>query len=251
MGSGHAAVSHRNGFGTAFDYTHSALESSSLSWVQGKSNSEWKVTVNDFASIEQLLTEFLSILVPFGEELGAPSAATTAATLTASIKPFIVLFGLNLAALSLRHQILRLGLGILEMVTGILFCNLLLGGILNRRAANRILRERLRRQQARPKKKPEPEDANSFKSWDQLCHGTVFWSFRGELSDDVRKAISTLGIHVFSTQCEVRKAYLELMKKYHPDRFIQNPTEFERAQDVAVQVREAYDVLAKQFCQVQ
>lgn len=203
-------------------------------------------------SLDQIASQFAAILVPFGEELGGPSASVTAADLVASMKPFITLFGLNLAALSLRHYLLRIGLSLVELVFGVLIFRFLFGGILRRRPTHdQILRAQLREQRARAQKRPQSEGENSFKSWDQLCHGTVFWCFGGELSEDVRKALSTLGVHAFATQCEVRKAYLEMMKRYHPDRFAQKPEELEQAQHTTLKIRQAYDMIAKQFCQAQ
>jgi hypothetical protein len=207
--------------------------------------------VNGATSIEQLLTEFSHILVPFGEELGGPAASATVAGMVAAIKPFIALFCLNLIMLSMRHYIIKMGLSFIQLTFGLAFYWLLFGGILRRRSSEKVLRARLREHNTRAKKKKPVEEEPSYKSWDQFCHGTVFWSFGGDLSDDVKNALSVLGIHAFSTQCDVRKAYLDLMKKYHPDRFAQRPEELEQAQHTTVKVREAYDRISKQFCQAQ
>ena len=207
--------------------------------------------MNGASSFEHLLIDFSHVLVPFGEELGGVPASATATSLLASIKPFITLFGLNLAALSLRHYIIRIGICLFEISFGLVFYWLFFGGLLTHRSSQKILRARLRKQQARPKKPTTIKEDNAFKPWNQFCHGTVFWSFGGELNDEVRHALTILGIHAFSTQCDVRKAYLDLMKKYHPDHFMQKPDELEQAQHTAVKVREAYDRISKQFCQVQ
>ena len=207
--------------------------------------------MNGATSIEQLLTEFSHILVPFGEELGAPAASATVAGMVAAIKPFIALFGINVIALSMRHYLIRAAIHFVQITFGLAFCWLLFGGLLSRRSSEKVLRARLREHNARAKHKKRVEADASYKSWDQFCHGTVFWGFGGELSDDVKNALSILGIHAFSTQCDVRKAYLDLMKKYHPDRFIQRPEELEQAQHTTVKVREAYDRISKQFCRAQ
>jgi DnaJ-class molecular chaperone len=79
----------------------------------------------------------------------------------------------------------------------------------------------------------------------------VLGTFKGHLDDEAKQALEVLGLHAFSTQCELRKAYLELMKTHHPDRFMNRPNQLEEAQNTAVRIRQAYDKISKQFCQAE
>lgn len=205
-------------------------------------------------SWEQALIELSSVLLPFGEEVGGPTAASTAASITAAVKPFVTLVTINLVALSLRHHLLRIALTIIKSSITCITLGLggfLLSGLIRRRDHKKVLRARLRAQHATRKKQKKPQAETTFQTWEQFCKGTVFWSFGGELNEDAKRALSILGLHAFSTQCELRKAYHELMKQHHPDRFMHTPHDFEAAQSKAVTIREAYDVIAKQFCRVQ
>lgn len=202
-------------------------------------------------SWEQALIELSSVLIPFGEEVGGQTAASTAVNITAALKPFFALLTLNFVALSLRQYLIKLALGIVESSVVLLFGGFLLRGFISRRNNRKVLRARLREHQSPLGKQKKPRTETTFQTWDQFCKGTVFWSFGGELNEDAKRALSVLGLHAFSTQCELRKAYLELMKQHHPDRVMHTPTDFEAAQNKAVTIREAYDVIAKQFCRVQ
>jgi hypothetical protein len=202
-------------------------------------------------SWEQALIELSSVLLPFGEEVGGPTAASTAAGITAAVIPFCTLVTINLVALSLRHYLVRIALGVVEYSISLLLGGFLLKRFLSRKKDTSILRARLREQRATREKQKKARVQTTFQSWEQFCQGTVFWSFGGELNEDAKRALSILGLHSFSTQSELRKAYLELMKQHHPDRVMHTPTDFEEAQNKAVTIREAYDVIAKQFCRVQ
>ncbi len=202
-------------------------------------------------SWEQALIEIASTLIPFGEEIGGPPAASLAANITTAVKPFFALITLNFVALSLRQYLIRIALYIVESSIILILGGFFLRGILSRRNHRKVLRARLREHQSPLGKQKKPRTETTFQTWDQFCKGTVFWSFGGDLNEDAKRALSVLGLHAFSTQCELRKAYLELMKQHHPDRFMHTPTDFEAAQNKAVTIREAYDVIAKQFCRVQ
>lgn len=53
-----------------------------------------------------------------------------------------------------------------------------------------------------------------------------------------------LGIKENATQDEIKKAYRELVKKYHPDRYVDNPLK-DLAEDKLREINEAYDTLTK------
>lgn len=202
-------------------------------------------------SLEQALADLSTLIIPLGPELGGPPAAVAAANIVATVKPFIILFILNFFSFSMLYYFGRLALRTLERVlsTGIKIL-LFLAPFLSRLLAKAKLRAKVRAHH-RPRTTRVVEDGDSFQSWERFAKGTVFSIYRGNLSAEARRALNILGVHAFATETEVRKAYLELMKKYHPDRFWHKPVEFEKAQDLAVQIREAYDTIAKQFYQVQ
>ncbi|MDO4565493.1 MAG: DnaJ domain-containing protein [Clostridia bacterium] len=53
-----------------------------------------------------------------------------------------------------------------------------------------------------------------------------------------------LGVSENASQEEIRKAYLELVKKYHPDKYVDNPLK-ELANEKLKEVNQAYDMLQK------
>lgn len=56
---------------------------------------------------------------------------------------------------------------------------------------------------------------------------------------------SVLGVKEGASDEEVRKAYLKLAKKYHPDQFTQGTAEYDNALEKMKEVNAAYDVLTK------
>lgn len=54
-----------------------------------------------------------------------------------------------------------------------------------------------------------------------------------------------LGVNPDATDDEVKKAYRELVKKYHPDNYANNPLA-DLAEDKMKQINEAYDIIQKQ-----
>ena len=53
-----------------------------------------------------------------------------------------------------------------------------------------------------------------------------------------------LGVSETATPEEIRQAYLELVKKYHPDKYTDNPLK-ELANEKLKEINEAYDTLTK------
>lgn len=202
-------------------------------------------------SFQQALTDLSTLIIPLGPELGGPPVAVTAANIAATVKPFLILFALNFFSFSMLYYFGKLAFrSCEEALSAFAKVLCLLAPTLSTRSAKAKLRAKLREHhRRRPSRVIENED--TFQSWERFAKGTVFSIYRGNLTSEARRALNVLGVHAFATETEVRKAYLELMKKYHPDRFWHEPLEFERAQDVAVQIREAYDTIAKQFYQVQ
>lgn len=205
-------------------------------------------------SFEQVLLEFSRLVVPLPIELGAPAASVTAGNILAAVKPFAFLLGLNFLTITIVYCLGKIALRTVENIFNHFIYGLVLGQFFFRRRIMKSLRKRLHSHNGQKRaKRPTRiiEDDNSFKSWEQISKGTVYWRFGGELSNEVRHALNVLGVHAFSTENEIRKAYLNLMKRYHPDHFMHaSPIEMERAQNTTVQIREAYDKITRQFCQV-
>lgn len=203
------------------------------------------------ASFEQVLADFSAFIIPFSSEIGGPYASMGNTTMFTAIKPFLLIFVLNFFTFSLTLFVWRIGLRSFDIALDLCVATFKRARLAILRAAPQRRMKGRRGARKRRKNTRLIEDEDSFKSWDKIAAGTVFTSFDGDLPAEVRSALNILGVHAFSTEAEIRKAYLTLMKKYHPDRFMHEPTEFEKAQDTAVRIREAYDLLSKPFYQVQ
>jgi len=60
-----------------------------------------------------------------------------------------------------------------------------------------------------------------------------------------RRWYKTLEVEPGASFEEVRKAYRKLLRKYHPDRYAQNPEKYKAATEVTRNVTEAYDGLSQ------
>ncbi|MHC1726698.1 MAG: DnaJ family molecular chaperone [Syntrophobacteraceae bacterium] len=64
--------------------------------------------------------------------------------------------------------------------------------------------------------------------------------------DDVQSSLATLDLEPGATIEQIKKAYLEAIKKYHPDSFASLPKEFQRvAEEKTKQLNQAYSTLRR------
>ena len=61
----------------------------------------------------------------------------------------------------------------------------------------------------------------------------------------VNNPYSVLGVSESASDEEVKRAYRELSRKYHPDSYVDNPLK-DLAEDKFKEVQEAYDMIMKQ-----
>lgn len=85
-------------------------------------------------------------------------------------------------------------------------------------------------------------------SWDDFAKESSQQSGSRTHDEEILHAFTILGIKACANENEVRRAYLTLMKKYHPDLYMKAPAaEQERVRQAALQVRHAYDLLSKEL----
>ena len=66
-----------------------------------------------------------------------------------------------------------------------------------------------------------------------------------EINMGVNNPYSVLGVSPAATDDEIKTAYRNLAKKYHPDNFSQDPAAAEMAQEKMQQINEAYDSIIR------
>jgi hypothetical protein len=204
--------------------------------------------------LEQALVEFVTIVAPLGPELGGPHPAVVAASIAGGLKSLATLFVLNVTLFTLLCLSVRL---IGKAVTpAIRFMSLLIIG--TPLALSRYLYRQLHRAgraSTRSRKTFRTtivEDDEAFESWESFSRRYKMWETHDGATSQLCHAFTVLGVPPFSTEREIRKSYLALMKRYHPDRFMHaSPDEREHVRDAALEVREAYDTVTRLLCQAQ
>lgn len=208
-------------------------------------------------SFEQVLTEFANFIVPLTTELGGPPAAHTGRAMFDAVVPFAFLFGFNIFTIVASYYVGKLIIRTINGTVSVLITAISKASPFSpRKAAGKFrIFNHEQREHGRQRTKQNTrviETSTEFKPWEEMSKDTVLWSFGGDLTFEVRHALNILGIDPFSTESDVRKAYLTLMKQYHPDRFMQATLqEQEWVQDTTVRIREAYDTVTSQFCRIQ
>jgi hypothetical protein len=203
--------------------------------------------------LEQALIEFVTIVAPLGPELGGPHPAAVAASIAGGLKSLATLFVLNVTLFTLLCLSVRL---IGKAVTpAIRFMSLLIIG--TPLALSRYLYRQLHRAgraSTRSRKTSRTtivEDDDAAESWESFSRRSKIWETHDGVTSQLCHAFTILGVPPFSTEREIRKSYLALMKRYHPDRFMHaSPDEREHVRDAALAVREAYDTVTRLLCQV-
>ncbi|HEY9697182.1 MAG TPA: DnaJ domain-containing protein [Trichocoleus sp.] len=61
--------------------------------------------------------------------------------------------------------------------------------------------------------------------------------------DNIQQYYELLGLKVGASQVEIKQAYRQLVKRWHPDRFPQNPSQQQAAEEKIKQLNEAYQAL--------
>ncbi|WP_410207836.1 J domain-containing protein [Fusobacterium sp.] len=64
-------------------------------------------------------------------------------------------------------------------------------------------------------------------------------------TEDLTKYYTILGVSKEATKEEIKKAYRDLVKQHHPDKFANNPTEKEYHENKLKEINEAYEKLIK------
>lgn len=203
-------------------------------------------------SLEQAMVQFATIIIPLGQEVGGPSPSAAAATLTHPVRSFFSVCLVNLIIFTAARIALRLLLGALHAVlTG---TTIALSSAWNRaiKYTTRGIRlASIRRQRRyRTTKAQEKESSSGFESWEEFSQRLRTEGARDpESSAEKQRALIVLGLSSLASEREIRKAYIRLTKRYHPDHFMQAPaTDRERLQETTVRIRQAYETLTNQLC---
>lgn len=194
-----------------------------------------------------------TVLIPLGEEVGGPSASTAAAWLAHPIKSFFGLCLLYLVGFIFLRLCTKLLLGILRAAVTSVTLAVSSARLWYFRMMRRRLRRVTRKRQARcrPTRTRIEEASCSFESWEEF-------SQRFNMSEkkhsgprsEIDRALMVLGVTSLATEQEIRRAYLRLVKRYHPDHFMHAPaSEREDLQNTTVRIRQAYETLTSRFCQ--
>mgnify|MGYP005846064215 FL=1 len=85
-----------------------------------------------------------------------------------------------------------------------------------------------------------------YKQYQQKSQGGSYQQQSSQNSDDV-KYYGYLELPYGASFEDVKKAYKELMKKYHPDKFYDNDTKRKAAEKVCQKLNEAYQYFGKKF----
>jgi hypothetical protein len=205
-------------------------------------------------SLEQAMVQVAAIIIPLGQELGGPSAGTAGALLAHPLKSFFGLCLLYLVGFILLRLCTKILLGILRAAVTSVTMAVSSGRLWYFRMLRRRLRRvsRKRRARCRPTRTRIEEASCSFESWEEFSRRfTMSEKRHSGPRSEVDKALMVLGVTSLATEQEIRKAYLRLVKRYHPDHFMHAPaSEQEHLKNTTVRIRQAYDTLTSHFCQV-
>lgn len=203
-------------------------------------------------TLEQALIEFVAILVPLGPELGGPHPTEVAAAISSTVQSLTTMLAINGLLFGLSWGLFSVVTKAASAITGILSRPLV--------ATWRSLRRRLHHLRGQTKDRGDRSQryrygrmgraADDFESWESFSARYDTWERDESLHNQISHALTVLGLSPWATEKEIRKTYRLLMKRYHPDHYMQaSPSERANVEDSALKIREAYDTLTRLQCQ--
>lgn len=213
--------------------------------------------MNGVDAFEQILTDFTNMVLPKTLELPQSVLHPSATSITQAAVPFLALLALNCLSLAVLAVVGKVALRLIELCLEVLnwALSLSFGGIW--RALCRLSRPKTQEHsfeetQRSTKRTRVVEDAHEFEAWERFIREGSPSGMRPALSPEAIEALAVLGLTSHSSEGDVRKAYLSLMKIYHPDLFMNAPQlHQEMMAQRALRIREAYDTITREINQIQ
>lgn len=208
-------------------------------------------------AFEQILIDFTNMVVPSAFELPQSVLHPSPSSITQAATPFLALVAVNCVSLAVITVLGKVALRLIELCLEVLkwAFSLSLGGLV--RALWRVCRPKSRRPSFEETHRSTGrtrvvEDAQEFEAWEKVIREGSASGMRPALSPEAVEALAVLGLTSFSSEGDIRKAYLSLMKIYHPDLFMNAPQSHQEMMGQRVlRIREAYDTITRELQQIQ
>ena len=200
-----------------------------------------------YRSLEQALTDFATIIVPLGQELGGPTASATALALAGPITSFFSVIALNIIGFTfLRFGIrtsqhaLRCGVDCLSFVTrpsprrpyG------------THRHVARLSIEAMHGAGYHTRRPRASEKSSGFESWEDFSKRCTTGELKGDCTSHIDHTFTVHEVSHLATEPEIRSAYMRLMTMYHPDILTLQPESgIEELRNATVHVHQTYETL--------
>jgi hypothetical protein len=203
-------------------------------------------------SFERALTYFTNLVLPKTEDLTS-LVSDPSNPLRSVTGPFLSLLVLNALSLIIVFIFWRFAVRLFEATLYLLVSTCALpfriAGYFSR--SGRRFTTTARSTDADTQSKSDHSRAHEddeFASWKGTFDDTTTEQQSGTHDEEIIHAFTTLGVKAHATDSEVRRAYIQLMKRYHPDLYMKAPAEEqERIRQAALKVRHAYDLLTKEL----
>ena len=204
-------------------------------------------------TLDEALRDFTNLVIPTVLDIQHQQLHDGQPSLTNTLQPFIILMVVNCLSLVALSMIAKATLKTLNLVvTGINFGLGRLSHYLSTGRTGRVTKiysETKGNSQRHTREMKDDEWTNFADS--QWCgkdwtKGNSSDASLDSVHDALCEAFTTLGIKSSATNDEIRLAYLQLMKRYHPDLYMRaSPVEQARVNHIVVRVRHAYDLLTR------
>jgi hypothetical protein len=207
--------------------------------------------MTEYRSLEQALTDFATVIVPLGRDLGGLAPSPTALALAGPITSLFSVLVLNIIGLTFLRCGIKTSLHMLRCAAQYLSFVTRPTPRHTRMSHRPEVRNSIevKRGMGYHARRPRASETSSgFEAWENFSKRCETGELTGDTISNIDHTCAVLEVTHLGTEPEIRSTYMRLMTMYHPDRPLQEPESVgKELQNAPVAVQQTYENLTERL----